>query len=273
MRIVLVVVLVAVLVGVAGWAMQRRLIYLPDTSGPPAAATVLPGAEDVLLTTSDGLELGAWFVPGRAPDGPGAGFTVLLAPGNGGNRLGRADTAAELAAAGFSTLLIDYRGYGGNPGSPTEEGLAADAHAALDHLRSRADVDSTRLLYFGESLGCAVVAALAVGDPPAGMLLRSPFTDLAAVARHHYPFVPTSLLHDEFPVTELVARIDVPVTVVYGTSDTIVPPSQSAEVASAAVNPAERLELPGLGHNDPPMFGTPVVEALSRLAESVRGSG
>ncbi len=152
MRIVLAVVLVVALVGVAGWALQRRLIYLPDSSAPPSAATVLPGAEDVVLTTADGLELDAWFVPGRAPDGPGAGFTVLLAPGNGGNRLGRVDTAADLAAAGFSTLLFDYRGYGGNPGSPTEEGLAADARAALGYLRSRDDVDPTRLLYFGESL-------------------------------------------------------------------------------------------------------------------------
>ena len=265
MRIVLAVVLVVAIVGVAGWALQRRLIYLPDSSTPPSAATVLPGAEDVVLTTADGLELDAWFVPGRAPDGPGAGFTVLLAPGNGGNRLGRVDTAADLAAAGFSTLLFDYRGYGGNPGFPTEEGLAADAHAALGHLRSRDDVDPTRLLYFGESLGCAVVTALAVDDPPAGMLLRSPFTDLAAVARHHYPFVPSAALKDEFPVAELVARIDVPITVVYGTADSIVPPAQSAAVADAARRLHERVELDGLEHNDPPMFGAPVVNALIRL--------
>lgn len=265
MRIVLAVLLVGVLVGVAGWALQRRLIYLPDTTAPPSAATVLPGAEDVVLRTSDGLELDAWFVPGRNPEGAGHEFTVLLAAGNGGNRLGRADTATDLAAAGFSTLLLDYRGYGGNPGSPTEEGLAADARAALDHLRSRDDVDPTRLLYFGESLGCAVVTALAVDEPPAGMLLRSPFTDLAAVARHHYPFVPAAVLKDEFPVAELAARIDVPITVVYGTADTIVPPAQSAAVADAARQLSERVQLDGLEHNDPPMFGAPVVEALIRL--------
>ncbi|WP_241383437.1 alpha/beta hydrolase [Rhodococcus sp. CH91] len=273
MRIPIVVTVIVVLLGVAGWALQRRLIYLPDASAPPAAATVLAGAEDVVLTTSDGLELDAWFVPGRNPDGPGHGFTVLLAPGNGGNRLGRAGTAADLAAAGFSTLLLDYRGYGGNPGRPDEPGLAADARAALDHLRSREDVDPTRLLYFGESLGCAVVAALAVDEPPAGMLLRSPFTDLAAVARHHYPFVPAALLKDEFPVADLVARIDVPLTVVHGTADTVVPSTQSVDVADAAGTLHERLELPGLGHNDPPMFGAPVVDALSRLAESVRAGG
>lgn len=270
MRIVLVVVLVSALAGTLGWVFQRRLLYFPDTSSPPSAATVLPGAEDVTLTTADGLDLGAWFVPGRNAEGPGNGSTVLLAPGNGGNRFGRADIAADLAAAGFSTLLLDYRGYGGNPGSPSEEGLAADARAALNHLRARDDVDSTRMLYFGESLGCAVVTALAVEAPPAGMLLRSPFSDLAAVARHHYPFVPTALLKDEFPVADIVARIDVPLTVVYGTADSIVPSTQSAEVADAATNLIERVELAGLEHNDPPMFGTPVVEALARLADAVR---
>lgn len=269
MRIVLVVVLVVALAGTVAWVFQRRLIYLPDTSSPPPAATVLPGAEDVTLTTTDGLELGAWFVPGHA-DGPGRDFTVLLAPGNGGNRFGRTDVARDLASSGFSTLLLDYRGYGGNPGSPTEEGVAADARAALAHLRSRDDVDTDRLLYFGESLGCAVVTALAVDEPPAGMLLRSPFTDLAAVARHHYPFVPTALLKDEFPVAGLMERIEVPVTVVYGTADDVVPSGQSAEVADRAPNLVERVELPGVGHNDPPMFGAPLVEALSRLADSVR---
>lgn len=270
MRIALVVVLVAVIVGVAAWALQRRLIFLPDTSTPPAAATLLPDAEDVVLTTSDGLELGAWFVPGRNPAGPGADFTVLLAPGNGGNRLGRAQTAADLSAAGFSTLLFDYRGYGGNLGRPSEDGVARDARAAMQHLLDREDVDSDRVLYFGESLGCAVVTALAAESPPAGMLLRSPFTDLGSVARHHYRLVPDIVLKDRFPVADIVAQLDVPLTVVYGTADSIVPAQQSAAVADSARNLVERVELPGLEHNDPPMFGAPVVDALSRLADSVQ---
>ncbi|MFD6859320.1 alpha/beta hydrolase [Rhodococcus sp. NPDC060090] len=267
MRIALVVVLVA---GVAVWALQRRLIFLPDASPPPAAATLLPGAEDVVLTTSDGLELGAWFVPGRNPSGPGADFTVLLAPGNGGNRLGRAQTAADLAASGFSTLLVDYRGYGGNPGRPSEDGVIRDARAALQYLSGRDDVDPDRLLYFGESLGCAVVTALAAESPPAGMLLRSPFTDLGSVARHHYRIVPTFVLKDRFEVAGTVAQLDVPITVVYGTSDSIVPAQQSAAVADSARNLVERVELHGLEHNDPAMFGTPVIDALGRLADALR---
>src|ERR1700752_2785910 len=104
------------------WAVQRRLIYFPDAAEVPPAAEVLPGARDVTLHTADGLELGAWFVPADGPS-KGAPVAVLVAPGNGGNRAGRVGLALELSRRGLAVLLMDYRGYGGNPGSPSEEGL------------------------------------------------------------------------------------------------------------------------------------------------------
>ena len=90
---------------------------------------------------------------------------------------------------GFGVLLFDYRGYGGNPGSPTESGLALDVRAAFRFLVEEAGVPPQRLLYYGESLGAAVVTELATEHPPAGLLLRSPFVDLAAVGQVHYPFL------------------------------------------------------------------------------------
>ncbi|MEZ5151890.1 alpha/beta hydrolase [Rhodococcus zopfii] len=269
-RVAMAVVALVAVAGLALWAGQRRLIYLPDASPPPPAAEVLPGARDVRLTTSDGLELGAWFVPATDPTGPGTGFTVLFAPGNGGNRLDRAPLAAALSMAGFATLLVDYRGYGGNPGRPTEAGVALDVRAARQFLLADEAVPPDRLLYLGESLGTGVAVELAAEYPPAGLLLRSPFVDLPAVARHHYPLLPTALLWDRFPVAATVARIGTPVTVVYGTADTIVPPAQSERVAAAAPHLVERVVLPGVEHNDPPMFGRPVVDALIRLAAAAR---
>lgn len=269
-RVLVAVVTLVLVAGVALWAGQRRLIYLPDTSTPPAASEVLSGARDVRLTTSDGLELGAWFVPPTDPGGPGAGFTVLFTPGNGGNRLDRAPLAAALADSGFATLLVDYRGYGGNPGRPTEAGLALDARAAYRFLLEDEAVRPDRLLYLGESLGTGVAVELAAAHPPAGLLLRSPFVDLPTVAQHHYPLLPAALVRDRFPVAATVARLEVPVTVVYGTADTIVPAAQSERVADAAPHLVERVVLPGLEHNDPPMFGQPVVDALARLADYVR---
>ena len=251
--------------GVTGgfWALQRKLVYFPDTSPVPPAATVLDGGQDVELTTSDGLRLGAWWLPARDPAAP----AVLVAPGNGGARDLRAPLARALAAEGLSVLLVDYRGYGGNPGSPSEEGLARSVRAAREWLLA-AGAPPERLLHLGESLGCAVAPALAAEHPPVGLVLRSPFTDLAAVGRHHYPFLPVrALLRDRFPVAELVAGIEVPTVVVLGGADSIVPPAQSRAVAEAAAGLREVVEVPGADHNDRVLLDGPdLVAAVVSLA-------
>jgi fermentation-respiration switch protein FrsA (DUF1100 family) len=264
--LVALVVVVAVMATLTGalWAVQRRLVYLPDTSPMPPAASVLPGAGDVELTTADGLRLGAWWLPAADPQAP----AVLVAQGNGGARDLRVPLARALAAEGLSVLLFDYRGYGGNPGSPSEEGLARDVRAARQWLVDEAGVDQGRLLYYGESLGCAVVTELAVEHPPAGLVLRSPFTDLAAVGQVHYPFLPVrALLRDRYPVAEGIARVQAPTIVVYGSADAIVPPSQSRAVAEAAADLRELVEVAGADHNDRALLDGPdLVAAVAQLA-------
>jgi len=254
-------VVVAVLAVVTGllWGFQRSLIYLPQ--GAPAATPA--GAEDVVLHTGDGLDLAAWWF-----DAGSGAPAVLVANGNGGHRGLREPLARALVEAGVSVLLFDYRGYAGNPGSPTEEGLAADVRAARAFLVEEAGVPPERLVYFGESLGAAVVTELATEHPPAGLVLRSPFLDLAAVAGEHYPFVPARLLlRDRFPVAEQVARIDVPTIVLFGSADSIVPPDQSRAVAAAAARLHEVVEVPGADHNDPVLLdGDAVVKAVLDLA-------
>jgi alpha-beta hydrolase superfamily lysophospholipase len=259
-----VVLVIALLTGLL-WVFQRSLIYLPDPGPVPSASTELPGARDVVLTTSDGLELGAWFLP--AADGAPA---VLVANGNAGHRGYRAPLAEALREAGLSVLLFDYRGYGGNPGSPSEEGLARDVRAARDFLLEEAGVRPERLLYFGESLGAAVVTELATEHPPAGMVLRSPFVDLASVAAVHYPFLPArALLRDRFPVAEQLADVKVPTTVVCGSADSIVPAGQSRAVAETAGRLHRLVEVDGADHNDRVLLdGDDVVGAVVELAES-----
>ncbi len=263
---------VIVLVVVVGllWTFQRRLIYLPDDGPVPAAADAVPGSRDVELTTADGLALGAWFVPGPTADAP----AVLVANGNGGHRAVRAPLARALSAAGLAVLLFDYRGYGGNPGSPTEAGLALDVRAARDWLLAEGGVSANRLLYYGESLGAVVVTELAVAHPPAGLVLRSPFVDLAAVGREHYPFLPVRLLlRDRYPVAEQVARVEVPTTVVLGTADSIVPPEQSKAVAAAAGQLHRTVEARGADHNDAVLLdGDQLVAAVVELARLTTGT-
>ncbi len=259
----MVLIIVAVFVGMV-WAFQRRLIYLPSAGPVPPAHEVIDGARDVTLETSDGLSLGAWFVPERGRPTHG---TVLVANGNAGDRSMRAPLAEALAEKGFAVLLFDYRGYGDNPGYPSEDGLALDVRAAHRFLVEDQEVDPDRLIYFGESLGAGVVAELAVDHPPGGLVLRSPFTDLADVGRVHYPFLPVgALLRDRYPVVEHVRRIDVPLTIVYGTHDSIVPPEQSRSVAEAAGGPVTVVSIDA-DHNDAALLdGAELIDAVVDLA-------
>ncbi len=267
--VVLTAVSVVVLAGLAVaalWASQRQLVYLPDRAPVPPAATVLSGASDVVLQTDDGLQLGAWYLPAAAADAP----AVLVASGNGGSRGSRAPLAHGLAEQGLSVLLFDYRGYGGNPGSPSEQGLARDVRAARRFLLDVAGVPNDRLLYFGESLGAAVVTELASEHPPAGLVLRSPFTDLASVGSVHYPLLPVrALLRDRYPVAEHIAEVTVPTTVIYGTADSIVPPQQSRAVADAAATLHQLTAIRGADHNDLVLVaGDGVIQAVVDLADA-----
>jgi fermentation-respiration switch protein FrsA (DUF1100 family) len=248
--------------------LQRRLIYLPFPAKVPRAVDVIPGAREVTLRTADHLELGAWLVPAGEPD---RGVAVLVANGNAGNRSLRAPLARSLAAAGLSVLLFDYRGYGGNPGRPSEDGLARDVRAARRFLVDEANEVPERLLYYGESLGSAVVTELATEHPPAGLLLRSPFVDLASVGRLHYPFLPVRmLLRDRYPLAERLASVKVPTTVVYGSRDSIVPPQQSRAVAAAAAGEVRVVEIAGADHNDLALLdGKKLIKAVVELAERV----
>ena len=249
------------------WVFQRRLIYQPDQSPPGPAADFLAGGQDVTLRTADGLELAAWYVPAQN----GCRQTVLIAPGNAGNRAGRVPLVRALADRGLGVLLLEYRGYGGNPGSPDEAGLHADARAAQKFLTGEQAIPSSALIYFGESLGAAVVTDLALSYPPAAMVLRSPFTDLAAAAGEAFPALPVRhMLWDQWPVANDLSRIKVPTTVVYGTADTVIPPELSLAVAGAAGGPATVIAVPGANHNDQVLLDGPAVVdavlAAARLA-------
>lgn len=241
-------VIVGALVGVLGVVFgQRSLIYFPSDVVPPPASVGLSDAEPVSMTTEDGLELRAWYVP-AAGDTAGA---VLLLPGNGGNRAGRAPLAAALRDRGLATLLLDYRGYGGNPGRPSERGLLADARAGAEALQRHSGVDAAQIVYFGESLGTAVATGLAAERPPAALILRSPFPGLAAVGQRHYPWLPVRLLLlDRFPTEQWIAAYDGPTLIVVAARDEIVPTDLSMRVVEAAGDGADVLTVPNAGHND-----------------------
>jgi fermentation-respiration switch protein FrsA (DUF1100 family) len=230
------------------WLAQRSLIYFPDGQTVAPAAVGLPDAEPVSFTTEDGLELDAWFVPAREPI---ADRTIVVFNGNAGNRSHRARLAALFAEYGFSTLLVDYRGYGGNPGLPSEGGLSRDARGARRYLASRGDINLARLVYFGESLGAAVAVQLAIEHPPAALILRSPFSSLAAIGSRHYPFLPVRLiLRDRYPSIDRIGLIRCPVLMIAGDADAIVPLDDTRQLFDAAREPKRLVIIENADHND-----------------------
>jgi fermentation-respiration switch protein FrsA (DUF1100 family) len=280
MRAVLTSLLVAAaaLLAVVGllWSQQRRLIYYPAPRAVPPAAAVLPAAEEVSFTTADGLRLQGWFVPAASLPGRGSrqgrSPAVLVCNGNAGNRSLRAPLAAALARAGLAVLLFDYRGFAANPGRPTEEGLAADARAALAYLAARPEVDPARLVYFGESIGAAVALRLATERPPAALVLRSPFASLAEVGRRYYPWLPVSLLlADRYDSLGQVGRLAAPLLVVAGERDRIVPAAHSRRLFDAAPEPKRFVLLPGADHNDLELLAGP--RLLEELLAFLRDAG
>ncbi|HEV8636334.1 MAG TPA: alpha/beta hydrolase [Chloroflexota bacterium] len=270
-----VLVLFAVLYGT-----QRGLLYFPASAAPGTDLLPAPG-ETVELRTDDGLRLPAWFLPATgAPvlrgDGPVPGPAVLICNGNAGDRSHRLPLATALAERGYAVLLFDYRGYAGNPGRPTEDGLRADARAAAAALAARPEVDPARIAYFGESLGAALAGGLATERPPAALVLRSPPPSIAEVGRHHYPYLPIldALLLDRYPLAEQLRGVRVPLLVLVTERDEIVPAALSRRVFEAAAGPKRYATLAAAHHNDPALFAGEelLAETTSFLGEWLDGA-
>jgi fermentation-respiration switch protein FrsA (DUF1100 family) len=222
------------------------LLYFPSRKILQAPADAGLAVDELELATEDGQRLHGWWIAGREP----ALGHLLFCHGNAGNIGDRVPNAALLTAAGFDVLLFDYRGYGRSSGRPDERGTYRDARAALAALLRRPGVDRGRVFYLGESLGGAVALALAVGCPPRGLILQSTFTSIRDAARAHYPFIPTVLIPDAYPSLRLIGRLTVPVLVLHGDRDDIVPLAHGQALFAAAGEPKRIRVFAGLGHND-----------------------
>jgi uncharacterized protein len=225
---------------------MNSLLYFPARKilQTPAAADL--EFADVTFTTGDGERLHGWWVPARAP----AIGHLLLCHGNAGNVGDRVAHLALLSAAGFDVLAFDYRGYGRSSGRPSERGTRLDARAARTAMLSRPGVDERRVFYLGESLGGAVALALAVEQPPAGVILQSTFTSVRDMARVHYPLVPPALVPDAYPSLRLIRRLASPLLVLHGERDEIVPLMHGEALVEAAAVPKRLHVFHDAGHND-----------------------
>jgi uncharacterized protein len=232
-------------VGILVWQ-QRRFLYVPDTNPPDISVASIPNAHTVTIHTADGLDLLAWQVAPADDAQP----VVLYLHGNGGHIGNRAHRFARLARFGWGVLLLEYRGYGGNAGNPTETGLITDARAGYAALRA-SGVPAQRIILWGESLGSGVATRLATEVEVGAVLLEAPYTSIAAIAQQRFPFVPVDLLlQDRFDLIGRIGSVHAPVLVMAGGRDTIVPPAMSQAVFAAANEPKVLWLTPDAGHND-----------------------
>ena len=224
---------------------QRAFLYFPDTRHPVAAEANVPGLREVQLTSADGLHLLAWYVP----PAPGQGV-VLYFHGNGGNIADRADRMAMFAHANYGVLMPEYRGYGGNPGSPSEAAFLQDAEAALRFLVGEGLAD-TSIVVYGESLGTGVAVALASGRNMQALILDAPYTSIIAVAAKLYFYLPVrTLLKDRFDSLARIKDVRAPLLVIQGAHDKVVPPALGQELFARASEPKQLWTDPDGNHSD-----------------------
>jgi len=229
---------------------QRQLLYFPDKTRPGLAGLEQLGVREVVLSTEDGLSLLSWYLPGH-PGRP----VILYFHGNGGHLGHRVERMLRFAREGYGVLMPEYRGYGSNPGTPTETGFNADARAALGFL-GREGVAPNRLVLYGESLGSGVAVELATRRQVAGVILEAPFTSVAEVAQCHFPYVPAArLVIDRFDSRSRIGRVRAPILVLHGESDRVVPVRFGRALFDAAPEPKEGWFVPQAGHEDLARYG------------------
>lgn len=229
------------------WALQRDLMYFPDHAPrvPPSHYAMLGGVQEVLVTTADGVELAAWYAAA-----PPARPTVVMFHGNAGSLRHERYRLQHFMDAGLGAMLLSYRGYSGNGGTPTEEGLYADARAALDWLDANG-VDDESIVVYGISLGTGVATKMAAERELGAVVLEAPYTSTVDVAGIRFPVVPVGwLMEDRFESLARIRAITEPLLVMHGDRDDVIPQRFGRQLFDAANAPKEGFWPTGVGHSD-----------------------
>ena len=228
---------------------QRSLMYFPDRQRVAPAAVGLPQATEEVLTTADGERVIVWHVPPR--DGRPV---ILYFQGNGGGLSLRLPRFAALASDGIGLVAVNYRGYGGSSGSPSEDGLIADARAAYDFAAAR--YEAKRIVPWGESLGSGVAVALAAERPVGRLVLEAPFTSAVDVAAGAYFFAPVRLLmKDQFRSDLRIGKVSAPVLVMHGERDNVVPIALGERLFGMITAPKRFVRFRDAGHEGLDAYG------------------
>ncbi|MGH1417246.1 MAG: alpha/beta hydrolase [Hyphomicrobiaceae bacterium] len=249
---------------------EHVLLYAPDTQRTmPESVGLGDVVDEIVLPTPDGETVIAWYLAAKL-DRP----TVLYFHGNGASLANRADRIARFANAGIGVFMMTYRGYGGSSGTASEVANVQDAVQAYNHVRGLGVAASDIILY-GESLGSGVATQVAahpeIANEIGGLVLDAPYTAIVDVAALHYPYLPARLLmRDRYETMRYIGKVGVPVLVLHGEADGVIPVEMGRAVAAALPGQAELKTFPGAGHTNHDEFGS--FEAMLGWLERIRSA-
>jgi len=241
---------------------QRNILFVPSRSTPSITETNVSEMSEVNIETKDELSLLSWFYRGKV-EKP----LIIYFQGNAGNISDRDYKARFLIDNGFSVLLLGYRGYGGNKGQPSEEGLRKDGEAALE-FANREGFEASNIILYGESLGTGVVVDLGTLTKFKGIVLEAPYTSIEALAKKRYWFIPVRfLLKDKFDSISKVSQLTSPTLVLHGDSDRVINMDYGKQLYDAIPQPKKFAAFPGGGHSNLFDFGagTEIVSFINSL--------
>jgi len=248
---------------------QRNVVFKPLLQKISPAITDLTKVEIVKLKTKDGIELNSWYyLPNK-----NINTVILYLHGNSGNISGRESSMVNYIHAGFGVFLLEYRGYGDNPGSPTEEGLYHDARAAVKFLSSQG-VKPEDIVVLGESMGTGVTTQIATEYNFKGIILQSPFTSMTDVGKGKYPYIPVNLLlKDRFESIKKIDKIHSPILFIHGDHDELIPISHMEKLYKKSTSIIKYKKIyKNYGHSDLPQYSNVVINFINNIKSGKNNS-
>lgn len=253
-NILLVIVVTYCALLIAVYFNQRILLYFPPQGYvSPFVDDAQKVFQELPVKTEDGLDLKGWYAPATSQP-----LTLVFFHGNGDGLRTSSLITPPYLATGYGVLLAEYRGYSGMPGSPTEDGLYADARAYLKALIA-SGVKEENIVLFGHSLGTGVATQMATEFHVRGVILLAPYMSIAKMAQVRFPIFPSEYMtKDRFESFKKIPNVHVPILMANGGRDAVIPPSQGRQLFALANEPKQFLFVPDGGHND--MFETQFVD-------------
>lgn len=225
-------------------SLQKRLIFYPGRLSPEYKFSSANNAEELTLTTGDGVHISGLFFPNAGEN------VILYFHGNAGDLSGWQFVSEDFTSLGFNFMIIDYRGYGKSAGSISEQGLYKDADAAFNYLLEKGFRPGNIIIY-GRSIGSGVAVDLASRKKAKGLILESPFSSFATLANEKFPFLfPSLYLRYRFDNLLKINQVTSPVMFLHGTDDTLIPSSHSQVLFDRFKGTKKMILVDKGAHND-----------------------